>query len=1107
MLHIITGRTGSGKTRKIRKLIADTAFSEPNKAVLIVPEQFSFETERAMLQLLGNEKGNTAEVLSFSRLAEKVLDKCGKLPDKTVDDSTRAILMSIAVESLGEKTVKFRRYVKNPALISELISFRKELKKYKIEPKALKIASGSVRRESFSLKLSELAEIFNCYDVLVHENFGDDTDYLDILCDALESDDYFSGKTVAVDGFSGFSGQEYAVLEKILKTSSDLYITFCYDNENRNGRYELFRNAHNEIKTLKDIANRAGVKIAPTENLEPKEEYKAPELNFLEKHLFEDSHEIFSGDANEITLMPCKNKKDECDAIASEIRRLTRIFGYRYRDIAVIERQEGSYKNELASSFRKYGIKCFFDSRQSVTHQPLTVFLRTLLLIINDGFSADNVLAILKTGLYGFTTEEIGEFEDYVLMWNINGAAFKKEWKDNPEGFGEEKNEKTEQKLAELNKLRERIVAPILSLKSKISSKNGETISKEIFMFLRNAGIDKNLKNIALALQTNGDSELSIEQSTVWQMITEIFDTLNFAVGKQTISISRYAELFDILVSSKDVGVIPSGVDEVIVGSADRIRASALKAVFVVGANEGVFPGVSSAGTLLSDRERTELIENNIELVSNLEYNSVSELFIAYRALTLSTDKLYVSFSSFDSDSSSLFPSDIVISIEKMFPNHSVFRDTALNRIESEKSAFSALAGESVNGSTLASSLYEYFKENSNDGKIQMINKIRKNSFELTDGRIAEELFGKDMYLTASRTEKYYHCPFEYFCEYGISAKPRKTAEVDPAQTGTLVHFVLETILREYPKEKLTNLSRNEAKEITDRIIETYVEEQMSGIENKNASFLRTVELIKDRTLKVVLRLIEEFKNCDFTPVDFELNIDRDGEIRPYELELSDGGKVRIRGKVDRVDSYSDGENNFIRIIDYKTGGKDFNLYEVLEGINMQMLIYLFAIWQNGGEKYGNVIPAGVLYFPAKAVKLTASKIGRYSDEAALQKAEKSKYQMKGLVLNNINVINAMEHGGGGVLIPSSIDKNGHAAGNVITLNSLYKLRDRVDSEIKNMAESLHKGKINAFPTEGACDYCVYKSVCKRESGAPVHEIEKLKFDEVLEILGGDDGE
>ena len=168
---------------------------------------------------------------------------------------------------------------------------------------------------------------------------------------------------------------------------------------------------------------------------------------------------------------------------------------------------------------------------------------------------------------------------------------------------------------------------------------------------------------------------------------------------------------------------------------------------------------------------------------------------------------------------------------------------------------------------------------------------------------------------------------------------------------------------------------------------------------------------------------------------------------------------------------------------------------------------YLFAIWQNGGEKYGNVIPAGVLYFPAKAVKLTASKIGRYSDEAALQKAEKSKYQMKGLVLNNINVINAMEHGGGGVLIPSSIDKNGHAAGNVITLNSLYKLRDRVDSEIKNMAESLHKGKINAFPTEGACDYCVYKSVCKRESGAPVHEIEKLKFDEVLEILGGDDGE
>ncbi len=1107
MLHIITGRTGSGKTRKVRSLVADIASVQPNKALLIVPEQFSFETERAMLMLLGNKNANNVEVLSFSRLAERILEKNGKLPEKCVDDATRAILMSIAVESLQDKTVTFRKYIKNPALISNLIAFRKELKKYKISPDSLKNVSGAVKRESFSLKLSELCDIFNCYDALVHKSFGDDTDFLDLLCTELETDNFFDGKIVAVDGFAGFSGQEYSVLEKILVRASEVYVTFCYDKDSRNGKYELFHNAYNEIKTLKDIAKRAGVKIASTENLEINEEYKNPELIFLEKNLFQNSADVYTLDASAISLMPCKNKKDECDLVASEIRRLTRIFGYRYRDIAVIERQEGTYKNELASSFRKYGINCFFDSRQPVSSQPLTVFLRTLFEIINEGFNTDNALSLVKTGLYGFTTEEIGMLEDYALMWNINGSAWKNEWKNNPKGFGEEENEETAKKLLEINSLRARIVAPILSLKNKITGTNGETISREVFSFLRNAGIDQNLKELATLLETNGDSELSLEQGTVWKMITEIFDTLNFAVGTQTVTVSRYAELFDILVSSKDIGVIPSGIDEVIVGSADRIRASAPKAVFVVGANEGVFPGVSSGGVLLSDRERTELIENEIGLISNLEYNSVSELYIAYHALTLSTEKLYVSYSSFDENSASLFPSEIVEAIKKMFPNCNIVENGVIDRIESEKSAFSALAGESVKASVLASSLYEYFKENSGEDKIQMIDKIRKTSFELTNRNIAQKLFGKDMYLTASRTEKYYHCPFQYFCEYGLSAKPRKTAEVDPAQTGTLVHFVLETILKQYPKEKFTSLSKDEAKSITDKLIDDYVEDLMSGADNKASSFLRTIDLIKDRTLKVVLRLIEEFRNCDFVPVDFELNIDRDGEIPAYELELSDGGKVRIRGKVDRVDSYKDGENNFIRVVDYKTGGKDFNLYEVLEGINMQMLIYLFAIWQNGKEKYGNIIPAGVLYFPAKAVKLTASNVDRYSETETVEKKEKSKYQMKGLVLNNINVINAMEHGGGGALIPSSIDKNGNATGSVISLDSLKKLKEKVDSEIKNMALSLHNGKIDAFPTDGACDYCDFKSVCKRESGAPIHEITNYKFDDVIQMLGGDDGE
>lgn len=1103
MLHIITGRTGSGKTRKVRELIADVARNFAGRSVIIVPEQFSFETEKAMLTLLGNEKANNTEVLSFSRLAEKLLDKNGKLPKKAIDDSTRCVIMSMAVEAQLGKTVSFRRYIKNPVLVSRLVAFRKELKKCKITPEALKNVSGVVRRASFSLKLSELSEIYTLYDLLVGESFGDDTNYLDLLADVLETDDFFRGMTVAVDGFAGFSAQEYSVLEKIMQQADGLYVTFCYDTDSRNDRYDVFRNVYDEIRRLTGFAARAGCKISPRENLVASEEYKAKELNFLEKNIFTNSSEIFEDDAPSVCLMPCKNRKDECDAVAAEIRRLVRTENYRYRDVAVIERSEGTYKNDLANSFRKYGIDCFFDARQSVLSQPLIVFIRNLFDIIIKGFSNVSVLSLLKTGLLSFSTEEICRLEDYVIMWNIKGSQWKEEWTYNPGGYGVNFDENAQLQLEEINRVREKIVGPLLSLKAKIANSTGRVIAEETFNFLRRSGVPDNLKAIAQKLQNSGDSELSLEQGTIWKMTADIFDTLNFAVGDKTVTVERFSELFDILVSTKDVGVIPNSVDEVIVGSADRIRACAPKAVFVVGANAGVFPGESNPGVLLTDRERRELQDSGVDLISNMEYNSVSEMFIAYRALTLSTHRLYVSYSAFGADGGTLLKSEIVTEIEKLFPNCEVKAFDSLSRIESDASAFSVLAKESVNGSVLASSLYDYFKENGEDGKIKMIDKIRKKNFALTDRKTAEKLFGENMYLTASRTEKYYNCPFSYFCGYGIKAKPKKAAEIDAAQTGTLVHFVLETILRDYSKEQFTSLTLQNAQDITFGIIDSYVEEQMSGYENKEADFLRLIALIKERSLKIVLRLIEEFKNCDFVPVSFELNIDRDGDIPPYKLELQGGNSISVRGKVDRVDAWQEGENNFIRVIDYKTGGKDFKLYEVLEGINMQMLIYLFAIWQNGGEKFGNVVPAGVLYFPAKANRISAAKAGRYDGEASLRKAEKDAYSMKGMVLNNVGVITAMEHGTGGVLIPSKIDAKGNVSGNVISLESLYKLKNYVDNEIKNMAYSLYDGKIEAFPTEKACDYCDFKSVCRRESDGEIHELKKCSFDDALKVIGG----
>ena len=1110
MLNIITGRTGSGKTRYIRNLATEIAKNESGKVIIIVPDQFSFETERGMLALLGNEKINNIELLSFSRIAERLLRDYGKITKKSADDATRAVLMSMAIESLQDKLVYYKKYQKNPLLINELLSFNNELKTCCITAHQLAEIAEKLKKPTFATKLNELSLVFQCYDSLMSKNFHDDSLNLDMFADLLCEVPYFKGKTVFVDAFTWFSAQEHKILERVIATADDVYITFCCDTVHNNGEYELFYNAMCEIRKLRAAANRVNVKIAPEKILYADKAYKSDALNFLEENIFDITDKKYETDCNSISLVPCRNKNDECDFVAAEIKRLVREEDCRYRDIAVIERTQDTYKKQLMSSFRKYGIDCFPDNRQPILAQPLMAFMLSLFDILTEGFNSEYVLRFLKTGLYGFTIEEISLIEDYVLMWRTKQSEWKNEWTGNPEGFGVEFNDYSEQKLKTINDLRARIVGPVIALKNKITETNGETISRELFAFLRNAGVDDNLKNFTTQLLNNGEDDLALEQGKIWRILTEILDSLCSATGGSAITLKRYRELFEIIVSTKDIGRIPNGVDEVIIGSADRIKSTAPKVVFIVGANAGVFPVISSSGAILNDTERCELQTNGIDIISNLAYNSVLEKFIAYRAMTLATDNLYVSYSSVDSTAEALTPSELVFEINRLYEDKvKVITPDTLSLIESRKTAFSALASESNNNSELGSTLYEYFVNDGAQEELNMLQKLNKKEFEIKDSELATELFGKSMYISASKTEKYYLCPFSYFCEYGIKAQPRREAQMDPAQTGTLIHEVLEIFLKENPKDKFVKFTTDEIKDKVNKIIDNYVVEKLSGYENQPKSFRRTMMLLKERSLKLVMQLIDEFSNCEFVPVNFELNINNDGDILPYLINLDNGGTVKIIGKVDRVDAYSTPDNTFVRIVDYKTGGKTFDLGEVFAGLNMQMLIYLFAIWQNGEELYKNVTPAGIFYFQAITARAseTSKGLSRHSDMKVINKNLKDKFRMSGMVLNNIDVITAMEKNAEGVYIPAVINDDGSVSGNVISLKSIERLKNKVNELIKDMAYDLQSGVIRALPTENGCRYCKYHDVCRRDSDDPIREFDSLNFQDAVSMLGGGDDE
>lgn len=1106
MLNIITGRTGSGKTRYIRSLACEAAKNEPSKAIIIVPEQFTFETDRAMLKLLGNEKVNNVEILSFSRLSERLLSRYGKNQKRTADDGVRAVLMSRAIETLEDKLTVFKRYKKQPALISEIIEFYKEMRKCKIKNEQLEQAANSVKKASFSRKLQELALIFECYDALLSQSFDDDCAGLDLLCDLLQEVNCFGGKCVYIDAFSGFSAQEYAVMGEIMRQADETYVTFCCDTSKNNERYELFYNAQTEIRKLKAVANRVNVKIASEKVLYAKDEYKKAELNFLEKNIFTSNNEVFESDANAITVIPCRTKNEECDVIASEIKRLVRTENLRYRDIAVIVRDENNYKGHIASSFRKYGIECFHDNRQPVSTQPLIVFVQCLAKMLTKGFETETVLRFLKTQLYGFTVDEIALLEDYCLMWRCPSSAWQSPFTSNPKGYGKEFDESAKKSLEEINILRARVVGPVLSLKNKIKDTDGETVSKELFAFLKNAKIDENLKDLTAELHKNGEVDLALEQGSIWRVLIGILDDLYFSLGKSNVSVERYFELYDILAATKDVGQIPNSIDEVIIGDAGRFRASAPKVVFLAGVNTGVFPDDNLSSVVFNDIERRELVKNNLEIVNNLEYNSISEKFIAYRAATLATDKLYLSYSEMNSDSSSLTPSEIVDEVLKMFPKCNIMKgDSKLDRIESRNAAFSVMAGEMVNGSVLGETIKQYFYENNGEKEISKLQKANKKDFGIASEKIATRLFGESMYLSPSQIEKYYQCPFSYFCQYGLKLKTPKEAVVDQRILGTLVHYVLENFLIKNPKDTLNSLSNDDIKRKINETVEKYINEKMSGYDEKPASFIRTVELIKEWSFNVLIQIIAEFSKSEFVPHDFELSISPDGKIKPYEVELGNGGKVSITGSVDRVDIYTSEDNTFVRVIDYKTGGKEFKLGEVFYGINMQMLIYLFAIWENGGEYYKNVTPAGVLYSQTKNTRVSSDDITRNSDEQSAKSASFKKLKMQGIVLNNLDVVNAMEDGCEGIFVPAHLDKSGSLTGSVISLKALTDLKKNVNNSIKKMAEELQAGSIDAFPLPTGCKYCEYNDICKRENDDEVKEIDVPNFKDSIELLKGGD--
>ncbi|HEX2986030.1 MAG TPA: PD-(D/E)XK nuclease family protein [Caproiciproducens sp.] len=1111
MLRFILGRSGSGKTETIRNLLKNLAKDSQKKLILIVPEQFSFESERAMLHLLGAKDVQRVQVTSFTRLADSVFRLYGGAAGRRLDDGGRSIFMSLALEQVRDQLTFFRKNAESTELIGLLLSTSAELKMCEISPKILEQTSRTVPQSTLRQKIGELSLILSAYDALVAQSYIDPMEDLTRVRHILLENRYFSGCTVALDSFESFTVQEYQVISLILQQAEDVYVSLCTDRlDDSECGMGLFSLTRRTGKNLIRMAKQNGSRVASPTVLESGKRFRNSELAAIESGAYRFGRKETAAANGAVVIYEAGNCYDEAAFVASTIRNLVIHENYRYHDFAVIARSMEKYRSVLAPALECRKIPYFMDKPQAIEAEPLVRLVLSAFRIIQTGFSSDAVFAYLKTGLAGLETQAISQMENYVFVWNISGSKWKEEWTDHPQGFSETMTDGDKRLLKEINESRALAIAPLVRFANELKDADGEGMAAAVYRLLEAVGAPAHLKALAHRLADCGRPDIADRQLRLWDLLMNILDQTALVLREKHVGINRYAELLRLVILANNIASIPQGLDEVTVGTADRIRTNEPKVVFLIGAVQGEFPLAPGGNCVFSDSERRELIQLGLPLNDMMEGVAARERFLAYSALSAASEKLYLSYPVSGMQGESNTPSSIPSEVCSILKDIRIINGMMLPQIyfaDAEEPAFELMAQQWNHNTELSATLKGLFEERGQQYRLQAIDRAAaRRPAAFADSARARALFGGSMHVSATQIEKFFLCRFQYFCRYGLNAKERRTAELDALEYGSLMHFLLEKLFRNLGSEKILALPQSDLHTEIVNLLNYYVEARLGGSKSKTPRFLYLFSRVADSAGVIAVHIAQELSQSEFKPVDFELPIGSGG-IPPLKITLPDGDTVEIDGKIDRVDLMTRENIQYIRVIDYKTGHKEFRLSDLIYGMNMQMLIYLAALSENGGNRYGDASPAGVLYMPANRPVISANR--GISPEKLREESDK-KLRMDGLVVDNAEVISAMERAGQGKYLPVAL-KDGAPAkrDHVVTEHELDGVMRHIKGLVAAMVSELHGGDVSALPLSGdydACAWCPYSTVCGHEKEDSTRQMQKWDRDEAVRELTGMNG-
>lgn len=1126
-LQFILGNSGSGKTEYIYRQTAKEAALHPRKNYLvIVPEQFTMQTQRKLVDLSPNKAIMNIDVLSFKRLAYRVFDELGICDLEILEETGKNLVLRKVAQEQEENLGVFRSNMKHMGYISEIKSLISELMQYNITPEML---AECVEDGRFSTVLtSKLKDVEIMYREFLNYLRNDKTqdsdkqgnnniienkkeelkeipltrtitadEILHVLSDVAEKSALLKDATLIFDEFTGFTPIQVLLLQKLMKICADIKVTLTIDeNENfyhSRGMQELFDMPKKTIRTLMDLAEKTHTPVNEPIVIKRSEHIRfshAPSLAFMEQNLFRTTYKRKLGTIDEIRLFSLKNPKEEITWTARKINELVREKGYRYREIAVVTGDVEGYANYVRGVFGKYEIPYFIDTTKELLFHPFIEFIRASLEVVRSDFSYQSIMRLLRTGFVDMTADEIDNLENYLLAIGIRGKKqWSKRWLRKP------KNEQFYdlEKMESLRLLLMEKLEPFAAVFSNKKTSVGEKI-EALYAFIVAADAPKKLLEMEKLFLEAGEQAKAKEYEQIYRIVMELLEKYHALLGNDMVTIEEFEEILDSGFEAAEVAVIPPGYDSVTIGDIERTRLNHVKVLFFIGVNDGIVPKSVNAGGIISEYERAVLEEAEITLAPCAREQAFIQKFYLYLNLTKPSEQLYISFARVDSEGKTLRPSYLIRTLQRMFPDMRITEIEEIGRILDASTTESAseylISGEK---DAVWYALAKCFLE-SEDAK------LRQKAMEIVDAFyyhyshdpisrvVAEAIYGTSIEGSVTRLENFAKCAYSHFLQYGLQLRERETSGFESVDMGNLYHAAIEIYSKKLADSPYDWFNVPEEKR--DDFAEHSMEEAVLAYPNlsiyataEDAHLAKRMNHIFKQT---IWALTTQVRKGRFVPNDFEIAFSKTDRLDALLFELGEAKRLRLAGRIDRVDTCEDEGRLYVKVIDYKSGNTKFDLIKLYNGLQLQLVVYMNAAMELEKKKHPNkeVIPGGLFYYHIDDPVIEVT--GEVSEEE-VQQAILKELKPDGLVNREDAIYRAMddEFETKSDVIPVTIKKSGdlsEAQSKVASTEEFDVLSRYVNKQIEEAGNEIYGGNVQVNPyvdgQTGSCTYCPYKSVC-----------------------------